>query len=146
MNTFQLCKQKALKNINSAFTACGFAVAHYLYIASYNLFLFFKNDNIGPIGLLYVVLAALFIWFLKRVKQNISFSKIFVILLVYFGERTMTLTEFLIEKDYSALIIHLIICTPIIIFLIKGTKSAVNLNSINYANQQNSKKKKVISK
>jgi len=143
MNKLQLCKRKALKNINSAFIACGFAIAHYLYIASYNLFTFFKNDNDGIVGLYYVGIAALFIWFLKRAKQNISFSKIFVILLIYFGERIYSLSSFFENNMTSTALIQLIICAPIIIFLIKGTKSAVNLNSINYANQQNSNNKAI---
>jgi hypothetical protein len=119
-----------LKKLGATFAACGFAIAHYLYIVTYHLFNFLSRyeDSLST-ALFYIAVAALFFWLLRRARQMKTFSSIFLIFCVYFGERIFSIATFLSILDYSAAIVQTMICAPVIVFLIRGVYASVKLSS-----------------
>jgi hypothetical protein len=122
----------------SSFTACGFLIAHYLYIGIYNFFEFtnYKFLSPSPTFIIYIALASLFFWLLKEAKKERTFSKMATILMIYFGERVFSLTNLLNSGDESAALVQLLICAPIIFFLIRGVNASIDLKSIELSSRK----------
>lgn len=134
MNT--ISEETIKKRFTSAFTACGFLMAHYLYIAAYSMFSFIRlNDDSYLVVLIYLSLAALFLWLLREAKKDKKMTTMLTILMVYFGERIYMLTCFTNNNSNTIALIHFIIGLPIVFFLIRGLKASADLEAVMYSRQ-----------
>lgn len=138
MEAISINKDKAIKKYKSALTACGFLIAHYVYIVCYNLVDMIRFDLESSVIAVFLMapLVALFIWLLRRAKSTISLSTIAAIFLTYFGERVFSITALLADGDYWAVVIQLIVCVPILFFIFQGVRSAIDLRALDFRDQQ----------
>lgn len=124
-------RKKLPNQLRAAFTAVGFLIAHYIYIAIFRFMKFGKNPTYEShfyLGMFYAMLIAIFYWLLRQAKEEPSYKRMLPIFLLYFAERFFSLGDLLAFEEYGRFRIQALISVPILVLIFRGILFCKNKN------------------